>query len=63
MTSKYNILLTEGAEQDLEAIYAYIADFDDALKSIKQDRLARQLYRLDHGFRPTPSQHAFYLRA
>ena len=43
MTSKYNILLTEGAEQDLEAIYAYIADFDDALKSIKQDRLARQV--------------------
>ena len=29
MTSKYNVLLTEGAEQDLEAIYAYIADFDD----------------------------------
>lgn len=29
MTSAYRILLTEGAEQDLEAIYDYIAEFDD----------------------------------
>ena len=28
MTSKYKVLLTEGAEQDLEAIYDYIAEFD-----------------------------------
>lgn len=28
MTSRYNVLLTEGAEQDLEAIYDYIAEFD-----------------------------------
>ncbi|MDA1073512.1 MAG: type II toxin-antitoxin system RelE/ParE family toxin [Proteobacteria bacterium] len=25
---KFDVLLTEGAEQDLEAIYDYIADFD-----------------------------------
>lgn len=29
MASKYSVLLTEGAEQDLEAIHDYIADFDD----------------------------------
>jgi toxin ParE1/3/4 len=29
MASKYGVLLTEGAEQDLEAIYDYIAEFDD----------------------------------
>lgn len=28
MTSRYNVLLTGGAEQDLEAIYDYIAEFD-----------------------------------
>lgn len=29
MASRYNVLLTEGAEQDLEAIHGYIAEFDD----------------------------------
>jgi len=29
MASKYSVLLTEGAEQDLEAIHDYIAEFDD----------------------------------
>jgi toxin ParE1/3/4 len=29
MASKYRVLLTKGAEQDLEAIYDYIAEFDD----------------------------------
>lgn len=29
MVSKYSVLLTKGAEQDLEAIYDYIAEFDD----------------------------------
>ena len=29
MASKYSVLLTEGPEQDLEAIYDYIAEFDD----------------------------------
>ena len=29
MTSRYTVLLTEGAEQDLEAIHGYIAEFDD----------------------------------
>ena len=28
MRSRYNVLLAEGAEQDLEAIYDYIAEFD-----------------------------------
>ena len=28
MTSKYSVLLTEGAEQDLESIHDYIAEFD-----------------------------------
>jgi toxin ParE1/3/4 len=29
MASKYSVLLTKGAEQDLEVIYDYIAEFDD----------------------------------
>ena len=29
MASRYRVLLTQGAEQDLEAIYDYIAEFDD----------------------------------
>jgi len=29
MAAKYSVLLTKGAEQDLEAIYDYIAEFDD----------------------------------
>lgn len=29
MTSSYSVLLTEGAEQDLEAICDYIAEYDD----------------------------------
>jgi toxin ParE1/3/4 len=29
MASRYSVLLTEGAEQDLEAIYDYIAEFDE----------------------------------
>ena len=29
MASEYTILLTAGAEQDLEAIYDHIAEFDD----------------------------------
>ena len=28
MSSKYRVLLTDGAEQDLEAIYDHIAEFD-----------------------------------
>ena len=28
MASRYSVLLTKGAEQDLEAIYDYIAEFD-----------------------------------
>jgi toxin ParE1/3/4 len=29
MASSYSVLLTQGAEQDLEAIYDYIAEVDD----------------------------------
>jgi len=29
MALRYSVLLTEGAEQDLEGIYDYIAEFDD----------------------------------
>ena len=32
MASKYSVLLTEGAAQDLEAIYDDIAEFDDPVK-------------------------------
>lgn len=28
VSSRYDVLLTEGAEQDLESIYDYIAEFD-----------------------------------
>lgn len=30
MASRYSVLLTKGAEQDLEAVYDYIAEFDDS---------------------------------
>jgi toxin ParE1/3/4 len=33
MASKYSVLLTEGAEQDLEAIYDYIAEFDNPVNA------------------------------
>lgn len=33
MAAKYSVLLTEGAEQDLEAIHDYIAEFDDPAKA------------------------------
>lgn len=33
MTSKHRVLLTAGVEQDLEAIYDYIAEFDDPAKA------------------------------
>ncbi|MFM8859552.1 MAG: type II toxin-antitoxin system RelE/ParE family toxin [Methylocystis sp.] len=33
MVSKYDVLLTEGAEQDLEAIYDYIAEFEDPVNA------------------------------
>ena len=29
MAARYSVLLTEGAEQDLDAIHDYIAEFDD----------------------------------
>lgn len=29
MVAKYRVLLTHGAEQDMESIYDYIAEFDD----------------------------------
>ena len=29
MVAKYRVLLTRGAEQDMESIYDYIAEFDD----------------------------------
>jgi len=30
MVAKYRVLLTHGAEQDMESIYDYIAEFDDS---------------------------------
>jgi len=30
---RYEVLLTEGAEQDLESIYDYIAEFDSAMNA------------------------------
>jgi len=33
MTPRYKVLLTDGAEQDLEAIYDYIAEFDDPVNA------------------------------
>ena len=33
MTSSYKVLLTEGAEQDLQAIYDHIAEFDDPVNA------------------------------
>ncbi|SFX01238.1 type II toxin-antitoxin system RelE/ParE family toxin [Marinospirillum alkaliphilum] len=39
-TSSYEILLTEGAEQDLESIHGYLTEFDSPLKA---DHLLDQL--------------------
>jgi len=33
MAGKYRVLLTQGAEQDMEAIYDYIAEFDDPVNA------------------------------
>ena len=33
MVAKYRVLLTHGAEQDMESIYDYIAEFDDPAKA------------------------------
>ena len=33
MTSSYKVLLTEGAEQDLQALYDHIAEFDDPVNA------------------------------
>lgn len=38
--SSFTVLLTRGAEQDLEALYAYIADYDSPAKA---DHLLDQL--------------------
>lgn len=33
MAGKYRVLLTQGAEQDLESIYDFIAEFDEPAKA------------------------------
>ena len=40
MATPYRVLLTQGAEQDIEAIYDYIAEFDDPVHA---DRVLDQL--------------------
>lgn len=42
-SGSYEILLTEGAEQDLESIHGYLAEFDSPLKA---DHLLDQLLQV-----------------
>ena len=42
---RYEVLLTEGAEQDLESIYDYIAEFDSTVNADDVlDRLVADRY-------------------
>ena len=45
--AKFDVLLTKGAERDLEAIYDYIAEFDSAAKAnYVLDQLVKVVERL-----------------
>jgi toxin ParE1/3/4 len=47
MPARYEVLLTEGAERDLESIYDYIAEFDSPANADRVlDRLAKTLESL-----------------
>ena len=47
--SHYQVLLTQGAEQDLESLYDYIAEFDCLAKADSVlDRLGRVVSDLSH---------------
>lgn len=47
MPARYEVLLTEGAERDLESIYDYIAEFDSPTNADHVlDRLAKTLESL-----------------
>jgi toxin ParE1/3/4 len=49
MPAAYRVLLTEGAEQDLEEIYDFVAEFDDpASADHLLDRLITTAERLAH---------------
>lgn len=52
----YEILLTEGAEQDLEGIHSYLAEFDSPLKA---DRLLDQLLQVAEDLAYFPERGSF----
>jgi len=50
---RYEVLLTEDAEQDLEDLYAYIAKFDSPQKA---DRVLERLIELTQGLSTSPER-------
>lgn len=55
-STPYELLLTEGAEQDLEGIYNYLAEFDSPLKA---DRLLDQLLQVVEDLAYFPERGSF----
>ena len=53
---KYEVLLTEGAEQDLESIYDYIAEFDCKANA---DYVLDRLLDVVESLRPFPERGAY----
>ena len=51
--TQYEILLTEGAEQDLEALYDYIAEFDSEASA---DRVLDNLMKVVEGLTRLPER-------
>lgn len=49
----YKVLLTQGAEQDLEALYDYIAEYDSAARA---DRLLDQVLQVTESLRQYPER-------
>jgi toxin ParE1/3/4 len=53
---RYEVLLTRGAEQDLEAINDYIAEFDSVVNA---DRVLQQLMKVADGLMRFPNRGSF----
>lgn len=51
--TRYEVLLTRGAERDLESIYDYIAEFDDVASA---DRVLDKLMDVAHGLEQFPER-------
>jgi toxin ParE1/3/4 len=54
--TRYEVLLTEGAEQDLEALYDYIAEFDSVANA---DRVLDRLMAIVDGLAQFPERGSY----